>query len=224
MSTLPITCETPGALRALVSEGGRHYVKLAFADADLSNLDLSGCTFEDCDLAGVALRHADLRETHWQRCRMGHVRFDGIKAQGAAFTACDLANSEWRNARIDGASFSDCRLTGAQLNIDIGLIGATFAQTRLVAATIIGLSMRKMTLDHLDFSDADLRGCDFREAIFEGGSLRGAAFKDCRFKDADLRNCELGELSLAQATLLQGAIISHEQAAQIMTTFGFVVA
>jgi uncharacterized protein YjbI with pentapeptide repeats len=224
MSTTPINCETPSALRAHLGKGQRHFAKLAFADADLSNLDLSACTFEDCDLSGVALRHADLRETRWNRCRMANARFDGIKAQGAAFTACDLAHSDWRRARIDGASFLDSRLTGAHLNIEAGLIGATFKETRLVAATITGLSLRKMTLDHLDFSDADLRGCDFREARFDGGSLRGTTFKDCRFKDADLRSCELGELSLAQAKLFEGAIISHEQAAQIMTTFGFVVA
>ncbi|WP_347556066.1 pentapeptide repeat-containing protein [Robbsia sp. KACC 23696] len=88
MSTTPITCETPAALRTHLSQGYRHFVKLAFAEGDLSNLDLSGC----------------------------------------------------------------------------------------------------------------------------------------RFKDADLRACELSELSLQQAKLFEGAIISHEQAAQIMTAFGFVVA
>jgi len=224
MSLSQVTCDTPSALRAHLKQGERVFAKLAFSGADLSSLDLSGCTFEDCDLSGIDLRHADVRDTQWRRCRMARARLDGVKANGATFTACDLANTEWQRARIDGASFADCRLTGAQLTVEAGLIGATFAETRLVAARIIGLTFRKMTLERLDFSEADLRGCDFREAIFSSCSLRDASFKDCKFKEADLRGCDLGDLSLAQAKLFEGATISQEQAADIMTTFGFVVA
>jgi uncharacterized protein YjbI with pentapeptide repeats len=224
MSISPMTCDSPSALRAHLKQGGRWFARLAFSGADLSSLDLSGCTFEDCDLSGIDLRHADVRDTRWARCRMAQARMDGVKANGATFTACDLANTEWQRARIDGSAFSDCRLTGAQLSVEPGLIGAMFAETRLVAARIIGLSFRKMTLDRLDFSEADLRGCDFREAVFSNCSLRDASFKDCRFKAADLRGCDLGVLSLAEAKRFEGATISQEQAADILTTFGFVVA
>jgi fluoroquinolone resistance protein len=221
---MSIALDDPARFRAELKQGKRQFEKLTFAAADLSHLDLGACSFDACDLTGADFRFSDLRDAQMNRCKMAQARLDGVKGNGARFNACDLAGSQWRRARIDGACFSDCRMTGAHLGIDVGLLGAGFVETRLVAATLIGLSFRKMHLERLDFSEADLRGCDFREAIFTGCSLRDATFKDCRFKGADLRGCELGHLSVGQAKIFEGAIISPDQAAEIMTRFGFVVA
>lgn len=83
------------------------------------------------------------------------------------------------------------------------------------------MSFRKLTLEQLDFSDADLAGCDFRDAVFNGGSLRGASLKDARFQGADLRAVELGSITVHDLTgSLKGAVISPEQAEQLVESLG----
>ncbi len=83
------------------------------------------------------------------------------------------------------------------------------------------MSFRKQVLDQLDFSDADLGGCDFRDAVFNGGSLRGASLKGARFQGADLRAAELGGITVYDLTgSLKGAVISAEQAGQLIESLG----
>lgn len=100
----------------------------------------------------------------------------------------------------------------------------SFHDTLLIGADLRKMSFRKMQLEQLDFSEADLLGCDFREAVFMGGSLGNAHLKLTRFDGADLRDTDIGGLKLVDAKLFQGATISLSQAAALLGELGIMVA
>jgi len=95
-----------------------------------------------------------------------------------------------------------------------------FEETLLINAKLPAHSFRKQRLRRLDFSSCDLRQCDFRQAIFENCSLRDAHMAGARFDAADLRGADLGGLKLVDAGLFRGAVISREQAAQLLGELG----
>jgi uncharacterized protein YjbI with pentapeptide repeats len=93
---------------------------------------------------------------------------------------------------------------------------------------LVGASLRKapfarQRLVEVDFSDADLRGADFRETEFVGCRMRGAEIDGARFTGADLRGCDLGQIDLDHARAIKGALISREQATELLRGFGLKV-
>jgi fluoroquinolone resistance protein len=81
----------------------------------------------------------------------------------------------------------------------------------------------KQTLKGLDFTDADLAGTDFRDSRLLDCSLRNASLRGCRFDGADLRACDLGQITLADAPHLRKAVISKDQAADLLQGVGLIV-
>ena len=103
-------------------------------------------------------------------------------------------------------------------------LGLSFDDTLLIGADLRKMSFRKMQLNQLNFSEADLSGSDFREAVFIGGSLRNTHLKLARFEGADLREADIGGLKLLDARLFKGATISFNQAADLLGELGITVA
>ena len=85
------------------------------------------------------------------------------------------------------------------------------------------MNFRKCHLDGVDFTDADLAGCDFRDATFDGCRLQNAHLASARFEGADLRMADLGVLSFSTATCFKGAIISKNQATELLHGLGVLV-
>jgi uncharacterized protein YjbI with pentapeptide repeats len=80
-----------------------------------------------------------------------------------------------------------------------------------------------MTLDAVDFSDADLGGADFRACVMDRCRLRGASLRLARFQGADLRSCDLGPLNWQEAGIFKGAVISRDQADELLRGLGLTV-
>ena len=112
---------------------------------------------------------------------------------------------------------------GADLT-DARMMDVHFEETLLINAKLPGHSFRKQKLVRVDFSQADLRKCDFREAVLDACSLRDANVTACRFEGTDLRGADLGGIRLIDAAPYRGAIISREQAGQLLAELGLKVA
>lgn len=194
-----------------------------FDESDLSRLNMEGFEFRCCTFMGTSLYAASMSQTTWLRCRGSQANFDVADLVDAEFQRCDFSNTRWRRAKLSSASYKGCKLTGATFE-EAAHLGLSFEETLLVAADLRMMSFRKMLLQQLNFSDADLSGCDFREAIFVGGSLHNAHTKLARFDGADLREVDVGGLKLLDATLFRGATISHKQAAELLGGLGLCVA
>ena len=180
--------------------------------------------FESCTLNEVDLSQLDLSDCSWVRCRAARANFGGANLTSAEFSECDLNNSRWRRAKISSASFRGCKLTGADFRETASLVPPTFEETLLVAANLQGLSFRKMLLRRVDLSDADLAGCDFRDAVLIGASLRNARIAQARFDGADLREADLSGLKLVDLRVLRGATISVRHAVDLIAELGVHVA
>lgn len=191
-------------------------------EADLSGLDLSHWKFERCNLRRADVSRAKLEGTAWQSCRGAFANFMASDIAEATFIASDFNNASFKRANLQAAKFAQCKLTGADL-FDAEGLDITFDETLLVNAKLSGHSFRKLTLNKIDFSQAELRKCDFRHTTFVACSLREANLDGSRFDGADLRGADLGGFQLVDASLFRGATISREQAAQLLGELGLNV-
>jgi fluoroquinolone resistance protein len=191
-------------------------------EADCSQLELSGWTFERCLLRRTSFRGSQLDGTRWSGCKGGFAEFFAADLTDAQLHSSDFNNANFRSATMSGTVVRGCKLTGADFG-EAKTLGATFAESLFVGARLEAVSFRKMTLLGLDFSDADLRKCDFRGAVLDGCSLRAANIGDAHFEGADLRGADLGELRLNDATKFRGAVISRDQAALLLAELGLTV-
>lgn len=199
-----------------------HLVDCGLENADLSRLSLVGWVFERCVLKQSRLTGARLERTRWLSCRGAQADFGSTDLSEATFRAGDFNNASFRRAKINSASFKGCKLTGVDFS-EAGGLGLVFEEALLIAAKLPSFSFRKMVLNRLDFSQADLRKCDFREAVFDDCSLRDAHLVDARFEEADLRGADLGGLRLQDARRFKGATISKAQASQLLAELGLQV-
>lgn len=200
----------------------QHLVDCDIEEGDLSELDMSGWIFERCNLRRANLSEAVLNGTRWLNCRAAFVNLVDSWLEKAVFVATDLNNSSLRRCALEGARFERCKLTGADLS-EIKALILHFEETLFVNAKLPGISFRKETLRRLDFSQADLRKCDFRQSVFEHCSLREAVLDGSRFDGADLRGADLRGLRLQDASRFRGALISREQAGQLLGELGLNV-
>jgi hypothetical protein len=75
--------------------GNAYFVRVSFADTDLSESSMCWNEFDDCDFSGAGLTGCDMRMSYFCRCRF----------VGAVLRDADLRRSK----------FEDCDFTGADL-------------------------------------------------------------------------------------------------------------
>lgn len=209
-------------LSILASAGPHHMVACDLDEADLSKLDLADWTFERCSLRHTDLSGAKLARSIWRGCKAPFANLTGADLEEAQVSACDFNNAAFRRTNIGQARFTSTRMTGADLHLARGM-GFTFEEVLLVGARLPGLSFRKEKLVRLDMAQADLAKADFRGAVLEGCSLRESNLDGAQFSGADLRGCDLGGIELDDARVFRGAIISREQAEQLLSGWGLLI-
>lgn len=209
-------------IAALAGKAPQHLESCDLDEANLSKLDLSGWTFERCSMRHADLSGARLARTVWRSTKAPFANLTGADLEEAQIRGCDLNNASLRRANIGSAKVVSTRMTGADLHMAKGM-GFTFEEVLLVGARLPGLSFRKEKLVRLDMAQADLGKCDFRGAVLEGCSLREANLDGAQFAGADLRGADLGGLQLEDARVFRGAVISREQAEQLLSGWGLLI-
>jgi uncharacterized protein YjbI with pentapeptide repeats len=86
--------------------------------------ELRGNVFRDCELVGVDLAAADLREARFERVVLADCNLAGADLRGAHFVLCDL-----RGVVLKGAQLGDNRFDGTIL---VEVAGLTTDDRRLV--------------------------------------------------------------------------------------------
>ncbi len=196
----------------------RHDVEAALRGRGSASMRFMGWNMTEANLNGL-----DLQGCEFLRCRAGHANLSSCNFAEARFLFCDFNNSKWRGTIVSSAFFQDCKLTGAQMVVASTLMPPAFERCLLINANLRGLSFRRAQLDGVDFHGADLREADFRDAVLMGCSLREANVTNARFEGADLRGADLGGLHLADASRFKGAIISKQQAGELLSGLGLKV-
>lgn len=191
-------------------------------EADLSGLAMMDWRFERCQIRRTRFSSAQLRRAQFLSCRGAFADFTGADLEECRMTGSDFNNSLFRRANLNAMHVEGCKLTGADL-CEARAMDIRLAETLLINARLPSWSFRKMTLERIDFSQADLRKSDFRAVTFHQCSLRDANLVGCRFEGADLRGADLGGLRLLDAIPFRGATISREQAGQLLGELGLSV-
>lgn len=83
---------------------------IAFGNADLTDADLRGSQFDECDFEGATLRDVDARKS---------------SLQGANFQNATLGNASLQDANLSDAKLFGAGLEGAQINTETTLLGDT---------------------------------------------------------------------------------------------------
>jgi uncharacterized protein YjbI with pentapeptide repeats len=139
-----------------------------FYQADLFNIEMIGCQFEDNIFDGCVLSRSTLNYTDFSNASMIEVNLHASSAICVIFTnailtksvlgASDFTNANFFNAILDSSNLVGCNLNGADLR------NAKLVNSNLTICDLIGA----------DLSNCDLRGADFHATNFCDANLRDA--------------------------------------------------
>ncbi len=135
----------------------------------ITEIDLSGCYFENVVLSGFNLRNSD---------------FSGADFKIAAFRDCNLVGTKFHNAQLNNVDFDECDLSNADF-MDSHLEGVDFS-----SSCVKGISFHHVYFNMVDLSCLNLKNVDFGSVIidaihFDRSDIEGAGFLWAIFKDVD---------------------------------------
>lgn len=130
------------------------YDGCTFISCDLSNSDLSHCTFIDCTFADCNLSLAKIVQTSFR-----DVVFKNCKLTGLHFDYC--------NTGLFSAVFESCNLTLS-----------CFFQMKLKKIKFTGSTLHETDFTEADLSEANFSNCDLFKAVFDHSILEKADFRN----------------------------------------------
>ncbi|QIK61986.1 pentapeptide repeat-containing protein [Leucobacter viscericola] len=177
------------------------YELTRFADADVSERDLSGVTFSECELIGLSannssLRGARLLETRVEQLNAPVFPAPRVQLREVEITHSRLGAAEMYDAVLQQALFAHCKLGWVNLR----------------ASDLSNVVFRDCVISELDLVDARLKRVSFENCRADVIHLSGA-----KLEHVDLRGLEIGTLS--DAASLRGATLSSSQAASLTRVF-----
>ena len=210
-----------------------------FSGADLSHIDLQGCSLSGVNLSRANLRSADLAEFDLSGANLAKADLRAADLSGANLHEADLSISNLSGADLRHADLSGADLFKASLR-EANLHGADLSEADLRQAWLHRAKLDTNTkLDpkwHLvwnivneggayrdlslaDLSGANLSGSDLSGSDLSGSDLSGANLVGTDLSEADLTGANLGRASLIGANLI-GANLTAEQLDQAMNFEG----
>lgn len=195
-------------LLAALAEPDSHVQNTSFSGLELEDIAANGTVFEGVVFRGCSFDGADL-----SNCTFTDVLFSGCR-----FTRCDMGRSwlnrcDFRSCSAPGITFLKGRLTGVTV-VDCQFSYCDFSEatverliaseTNLMEASIYSTCLRYVALDRCNLT---------RTTVFRA-SLSGM----------DLSMCDISGIRVSSDLHeLRGAIVSEEQAAQLVGLLGIVV-
>ena len=160
-----------------------------FPEAELRNLDLSGCSLVGADfskvkmLTNVSLSRAILTNANLSGCTLNNVDLDDANLSNKA----NLSSCIFNNCSIEKTNFSNSNLTNATLNIptnnqndSIQFRGTKLTGAKLLRFYCLDCNFDKAFLHMCDLTGSKMFGCSFKEANFTDATLLDVNFNDNR--------------------------------------------
>lgn len=157
--------------------------------------DLRAAVFENLDLRGVNLSHANLQEVAFRGCQFTSANFESAELQCAEFSGISLAEHVvFSRAKMDGIKFIRC-IWKYTLFIDVYLTNARLEEGRFLdcdfsSASLIKVHCLDCMMSGCIFREANLSGCRFEPAEF-GTPVQANTMYRCVFTNADLTGADL---------------------------------
>ncbi len=189
------------ALEAHESREGEHYEA-----ADISEMDLSGVRFNECEFVDLSahdtnLRAASLIEVKITRMNAPNLaaprsRLRDVAIDGSRLGSAEFYEASWQGVHIKNSKIGFLNLRGAKLE-DVLFTNCTIDEIDLGGASANRIAFVDTTAKTLDVTrsqleNADLRGLEMREILGLDG-LRGATLNDYQIAEmAELFARQLG--------------------------------
>lgn len=168
-------------------EAHEHYDLLRFTSADLSDCDLVGATFSECEFLALTAHGTDFRSAGFVDTRFDRLDAPVFKAPRSHFRSVDIQESRlgsaefyearWQSVHIRDSKLGFINLRGATLR-DVLFTNCNIEELDLGGAKANRVSFTNTTVNNLDLSQATLQHVDLRglaiERISDFQGLRGA--------------------------------------------------
>lgn len=188
-----------GSQTELVSRGS--FELRRFAGIDVSDRDLSGTTFTECELSNWSADH-----TLFRGAQFVETRLDRMQAPVWAAPRLQLREVELTESRLGAAEMYDANFQSVLID------HCKLGWVNLRASELSNVVFRDCVIGELDLVDSRLRRVSFEHCHVESLHLGGATLEH-----VDLRGLEIGTIS--DPARLRGATLSSSQAAALTRVF-----
>ncbi|WP_328991315.1 pentapeptide repeat-containing protein [Kribbella sp. NBC_01245] len=182
---------------------------------------LEDLALTELDLGAASGRLVDMTGCRWTQCRLAGSELEKLTISDTVFDHCDLANARWADSSAVRTEFLSCRLTG--------MSAPTMSlQHVTIRDSILDLSSwRFAKFSRVEFIDCRLTNADFVSAelggtVFRGCDLSGAEFSNATANKAVFVECQWegtrGIGSLGGATIANTSPTDHLAVAAAMAS------
>lgn len=189
-----------------------------FKNADLTSCDCSGAVYNRTDFTGIQanqlvflecdLRGLNLSAARLKQCAFIKVDLSGVDFRGAFLASAVFLDTAGKSCRFDGADMTNARFVG-QCVFD----NSNFSEAKLDDANLRGISLQDCDFTHThinrtDFSECNLRGANFyravgREVAFVKADLNNAFMVSLNMMDGSLQRSDIRGADLRGSNLYQ---------------------
>ena len=167
------------------------------ANADLSNVNLSGADLSKINFEGANFSQANLTGAN---C-------DGANFTQASFEQATLTNITANGTTLDRSNFTEAILDGVVWGIPASAVGAIFTSCSAVGATLgdetQALDCSEAILTNGDFRDADLSNWNLANAVIGDALMEGTTLDNAMLDGANISNAVMLSASLRSASMQQ---------------------
>jgi uncharacterized protein YjbI with pentapeptide repeats len=191
--------------------------KFTWQDRDLREVDFSGQTLNNLQIAGANLAGA---------------KFNGCSLNNTEFSGCDLTGAEFRQAKMQGARFCNNQLTKANFDYadlrDAEISGGYLIQAHFIKADLSRAKINNSDLLLAYFERSRLPNaiftinevlaqnifclCDLRNVRFTKAqnSDKKCIMIDCDFQNSDLSECRFEIDQIVQNKFIKAKLIASD--------------
>jgi uncharacterized protein YjbI with pentapeptide repeats len=181
---------------------------LVAASFECANID--GCVFEQCDLTAADLRDVSCVGANWAGVKLVRASLDRAVFRKCVFRDVVLEELEAEELFLGDCQLSDCTIAA------ITLRESQFVDIRVVESRVRAVSGSKATLRDVYFGDSTITDLELEESVAELCWFERCAVErwrastgrvsKCRFRGCDLTSFEFGENVAADLDLSESVI------------------
>lgn len=165
-------------------------LKVSFAQADLSKVNLSNADLSYIDLRGAMLREANLSGVNLQNSDLRKADFWGANLSGG-----NLSNSDLRRANLAWAEMNKVDMHESNLN-----------SANLTSAQLIESDLRGAEIKWVQLSSALLNNSNLKDAILFDSKLIMANLTNCNLSNALLRKSDFSSAILTNIHVAEAEV------------------
>jgi uncharacterized protein YjbI with pentapeptide repeats len=213
----------PGPCKGIVYDtikGSNYFrdstIAAEFLGMDWTRFDLSTTTIVNLpkDLSNLKADYAILNHKDFNKINFANASFKNAQLQGVNFSGCNLTSAHLNGANLGGITRDEAADLSYAVMIDTDLTGAMLTNANLSFVSFYGASgasLKEVTADSVNFSNAFLAGIDFSSAK----SLLGINFSGACLVNAVISNVILDAMDGVSVKFdgaaLQGADFSSSE-------------